>query len=426
MAAAQPTPQAPARYVHLDGLRGLAALTVAFSHYMSAFQLAVLTGDAAQSHMAGDYLLSKTSWVIFFSPDFGVAIFFILSGFVLAAAMSGNSASWPALALRRWVRLILPVLAVTILAWGLVRAGAYGAVQEAARQTQSLWLANIDPSRFADTPLWALLLNGLYSFFVPRSAGNLSMHFNQVLWTMPIELDGSLALFAAYCLRARMGWLAARRGLWALLAILAAVLLFQTKFYGFALGVAIYEIKALAEGASPAIRRALGKTAWLFGLLLLANGLWMGSTPYWVKEGSTRMDFLVFLQLHFGWEGYFGWPQTIIQMQHLGAACLVASSLLLAPLRWLLATRPVRFLGRISFMLYLLQLLVLCTAGVWVFLLCPAGWGYEPRAAVAFGVFLVLTILAAMLATRFIDEPSIRLSRRVTARHWGLPARVKA
>ena len=146
----------------------------------------------------------------------------------------------------------------------------------------------------------------------------------------------------------------------------------------------------------------------------------MGGTPYWVDPDSSYMHFMNFLAKDFDWGTYFGWPQTIIQMQHFGAASLVAGILVLAPFRWLLATRPFRFLGRISFMLYLLQLPVLCTVAVRVFLTCPADWGYEPRAVVAFLAFIVVTVLAATLGARFVDQPCTLLSRQITARSWDL------
>ena len=248
MAESQAIPQRPpARYVYFDGLRGLAALMVALCHYVSAFQLAMLNGNAGLSHFTGDYLWSKTGFVIFYSPDYGVAIFFILSGFVLASSMEGNRASWIALSLRRWVRLILPVLAVTVLVWIILQFEAYSGVQEAARQTKSAWFAAIDPSKLVDIPLWKIILNGLFSIFVPHPSGSLPLRLNAVLWTMPIELDGSLVLFAAYCLRARIGFLANNRLVWFSLALVAAILTFQTKFYGFGLGVVIFEAKSLIE-----------------------------------------------------------------------------------------------------------------------------------------------------------------------------------
>lgn len=408
------TRQMSPRYVPLDGLRGIAALSVAFSHYISAFQLAMLTGTPAISHFNDDVLMAKTGLVIFYSPDFAVAIFFILSGFVLAASMESNRASWLALIARRWVRLMLPVLAVAVFVWVLLKLGAYAGIQKAAAQTQSAWLKNIDPSSLASTKLWKVISHNLIGPFVPHPFGALALHMNAALWTMPTELIGSLVLLSVYCFGKRVGLVRENRLVWPCLSLIIAVLTFQTKFYGFGLGVLIFEIKNLIAMKFQNAKSIFKRASLIGGVVLFGSGLWLGSTPYWVTPHSSYMCFANFLESCVGWISCFGLSETVIQMHHLGAAFVVVSSLMLPPLRWLLQTRPCQFLGRISFLFYLLQIPVLSTMAVGVFLTCPTSWGYEARAVVAFFCYLFATGLAATIAERVIDRPSILLSRRLT------------
>lgn len=398
------------RQAYLDGLRGLASLMVAASHYVLTFQPALMNGDAALSHFSGDYLLARTGLVFFFNPDFAVAIFFILSGFVLAASVAQDPPSWPALALRRWLRLGLPVLGVTSLLWIALHLGAFKAVPAVAAQANSKWFAAMFAEGTYHVPLWKQVLDAIFTLFRPDQSAGLAGQLNAVLWTMPIEMQGSLVLFAVYCYGADL--FRRRRGR-VLVMLLAVPMTFPTGFYGFGMGVALFEARRLLADLPEERTRRLGRLALPLGLVLLGAGLWLGSTPFMMKGETSYRAFIIAV-----YRG-LGFMEDPLQMHHLGAFCLVAAILLLAPVRWLLTTWICRYLGRISFMLYLVQIPALGAVAAPVFLHMMPHWGYEHRALLALGAYLASAIIFAELATRMIDKPSIRLSRRVTAREWG-------
>lgn len=259
-------------------------------------------------------------------------------------------------------------------------------------------------------PLWKQITDGLFTYFRLDQSGGLSMMLNPVLWTMPIELQGSLVLFAVYCYGADLfrHWGGAM-----LVMLLAAPLTFGTKFYGFGLGIAIFEAKRLLGQASGKWRSALRRAAFPVGLALLLAGLWLGSTPFVGKGETSYRIFIVFIYTH------SGLLENAIQLHHLGAACLIASILLLAPVQRLLTTSVCQYLGKISFMLYLLQVPALGAVAVPVFLHMPQHWAYQQKASAAFVAYLAAAFVLAEIATRLIDKPFIRLSRRATARNWG-------
>ena len=68
-----------ARLHQLDGLRGIAALTVVLYHYLSAFLPALTPDETANPHW-----LSDTPLAVIFNGPFAVVVFFVLSGFVIS------------------------------------------------------------------------------------------------------------------------------------------------------------------------------------------------------------------------------------------------------------------------------------------------------------------------------------------------------
>ena len=85
------------RYVHFDGLRGIAALNVALAHFLTAFDFAIYSGFPASSHWGWDLSLSAWPFVLpAAGADFSVCVFLVLSGFVLAHAihLAARVGSW--------------------------------------------------------------------------------------------------------------------------------------------------------------------------------------------------------------------------------------------------------------------------------------------------------------------------------------------
>ncbi len=386
------------RFVYLDGVRGLASLMVALSHYVIAFYTTLLTGLAAQSHFPWDIALGQSTLIVLYNPNLGVAVFFILSGFVLAASVAERQPAWPALVLRRWVRLCLPLLGSTLLIYLALLAGAFHSVQAAAAVTKSPWLVQLYPPLAYTLPLKDYIWNCLFTVFT--SPIGVVQVLNGPLWTMPIELRGSIVLFAGYCLFADLF----RRARGCFAAAIAAVLLtWHTPYDGFGLGFALFEIRRGISYLPPGWRHGLGRAAGPGGLAALLAGIWCGGTPFALS----------------GWHAAFlarasqiGVNMGILDMQHTGAALLVIAALLLRPLQRFLSSRLCQYLGRISFMLYLVQMPVLCSAPLWVFM--HAGHQYHVRAMLALATYLVVAIGIADVTTRLIDQPAIRLSRLAT------------
>src|SRR5205814_1190229 len=102
--------QAP-RARGLDGLRGLAALVVVVHHCL------LTSPTLARAYLPGHRALGPGAAALTYSPlhlfwagSEAVIVFFVLSGFVLTLAVSGDRADWLRYYPRRMLRLYVPVV----------------------------------------------------------------------------------------------------------------------------------------------------------------------------------------------------------------------------------------------------------------------------------------------------------------------------
>jgi peptidoglycan/LPS O-acetylase OafA/YrhL len=186
------TPHAE-RYAHLDGLRGLAAFDVVLSRAVVAFDFAVYTGAAQESH--GTWEVGLSAWPLLLpvaGANFSVCVFFVLSGFVLAHAFFGSRLGMTALAVKRTLRLGLPVLVATLLSWAAL-AGGLMFNHAAAVLTRSSWL---DAQMQQDANLRDALREGSYGSLIAPTP--FATTYDSSLWTMSIEFAGSLLLIVPF------------------------------------------------------------------------------------------------------------------------------------------------------------------------------------------------------------------------------------
>jgi peptidoglycan/LPS O-acetylase OafA/YrhL len=350
----------------LDGLRGIAALVVVLRHTFNKISMpAPLREQILTSPLAP--LLSSQG---------AVQLFFVLSGWVLAASLqrSGERAPWPLFYVRRVFRIHPPYVFAVLVAWAA--STTWSVPDDAAVAQQFERLTNVD---FGIEKLpWALSFPG-------RAPGLLP-----VAWSLRIEMIYSFAL-PLILIAARPG-----RGL-PLLAASAALLAqpSQTLWYAFdfALGVVAFRER---EAIARALRflRAPGR-----GLLLVAGTL-MLSFP--VAFGNR----------------FFGPPEIAVTAG--GSAALIAVALHGGGFARALAWRPFVFLGTISYSLYLLHRIVIMSVAPHVLekqviasKLITVTAATPESAALLFALVIGISILASMASYRWIERPAIAVGNRL-------------
>lgn len=368
------------KFAFLDGLRGLAAVVVVIDHFAIAFFQRATDASIALTHAPLlENAILQTPLHILVSGNFAVCIFFVLSGFVLSAKFfaTGERKVVVASAWRRYIRLELPIFASVMLSFLLI-ASPFLYNQAAALVTGSSWLRdlwNIAPS------LPDALYHATIGVFIDAKS-----HYNTVLWTMQVELVGSFLVFALLFAVGR--W---RYRFW-VYAGLAAVF-FNSYLLCFVAGVALCDWHT-----ARAVKRSLRKRAWI---PLLTVSLLVGAVPVGLLTG-TMFEVL---------PGWIGHGMDVPTRMHIMGAILLVGVLISVPaLQRALAIRPFRYLGRISFGLYLTHLLVLGTVSCWLFLMVEPRLGYLPAFAMTFLISAGVMWLIAHAFTRFVDGPAIALS----------------
>jgi peptidoglycan/LPS O-acetylase OafA/YrhL len=363
-------PAEPMRLDQLDSLRGLAALAVVFGHCLDvlpAFGTKPYSGPRTWLWV----VLKQSPLEVLRDGHAAVLVFFVLSGLVLSMPfLQGRAPAYRVFVIKRVLRLYPPYASALLLAAVLQTAFA-------ARLPRGLsdWLthANWAEPLTAQAALdYALMLGGRISLDNP-------------VWSLDYEMRVSLVL--PLLLLPMLRWGAAG---------------------AIGTGVAMLSVGGfLLNLGSPGIPQAVGQTC-LYGAMFMLGALLARRTG---RLQALRLPSLSLWLLLLAWViFYVCWRDTMLAA---GAAALIAAVLVPGPAQRLCGLAPARFLGRISYSLYLIHVPVLLT-------LLSALHGILPVP-----VILLLCPPAAILAGvafhTIVEAPSHTLSRLVGRRRL-LPA----
>lgn len=332
------------KIIPLEALRGVAALVVVVHHFFLGFlpyYHGILPGTLSDQALVG------TPAFVLINGTGAVILFFVLSGYVLSLKGRRHNAVSAILdtALKRWLRLMPLVLSSVMLSWAIFQLGLYHH-EAAGRLSGSDWLSKFAYSSVVtpeDVPsFFAAFAQGFYrTFFFGESSLNTS------LWTMWMEFEASyIVLSLALLIRSRIAW-----SLLGLVPMVAWWLFFNnTWLFPFVVGMALAAFP-LAEI----------KTSRILALTFLFIGLYLCGYFFPIN--------------YYSWALYIPLPDIQRQLLLLstGAAFLVfvfgTRNILTEMSQGFLA----RLVGKISFPLYLVHVLVICSVCSWVYATLDAG-----------------------------------------------------
>ncbi|WP_158216669.1 acyltransferase family protein [Achromobacter mucicolens] len=339
------------RETYLDGLRGWAALFVVFGHLGPVFLLVDRTFPPLP---------------FFIDARLAVFVFFVLSGYVLSIGFfqTGVRVGVVSLALRRYLRLTIPIAASVLLAVLVARSGL-AQNQAAGEAAGSPWLALgfSKPLDLLEAAQFALF--NVYSF-TPHDG----IYYNAVLWTMPFELVGSFLIFACLLIAG------ASRPSQALIvgAFCIAAWWANSYFLPFALGMAV----------------ALSRATVFRGSLRVVAAITLGSV---LTVSALR------------------YPGDGIRVLSIFSALILAACILSPAARRFLDLPISQWLGRLSFPLYLTHLFSIYTVGSWLYLLLGDGGEVSPMGAIAVAAASTFTALVIAAALSPVETFSVSAGR---------------
>ena len=367
----------------LDSVRGIAALAVVLHHAVMTFPGGGEQRDAllAQGFAAPEAWLYLTPLRLAVSGPAAVLLFFVLSGFVLTRSITGEKPpSYGAFAIARFARIWLP-FAVAI--------------------TASVLLSSLLADRSTPgTSTWFTL----GTWHEPLTLGTVTRHLAMTgtavdldgpMWSLVHELRISLVfpLLVLLTLRARGLTLAATLlmsfaciaivGWGGLPGLVESCFQTGTYVYFFVIGIMLAtrtdEVRSrLASWSKPAVA-----------------GLWMVALTALTLAPPDTSHVTTF------GEG------ALLLVSGAGAGIVIALCVIGGAAERLLLARVPRFLGRISYSLYLTHLIVIA-AVVHAF----AGAAPLP---IALAVALPLSLVIADISQRLVEAPSQQLGKRLAA-----------
>jgi peptidoglycan/LPS O-acetylase OafA/YrhL len=320
---------------------------------------------------------------------FGVTVFFFLSGYLITTLLrlehqESGRVSLRDFYLRRVLRILPPFYAVLVLA-------------------MLVSLLGLHPHKLAAVPVIAQLAHFTNYWMIAHGTDG-SPPGTSVYWSLAVEEHFYLVfpwLFILFQRRLAGRW---RLQGWLLLGLCALVMLWRCVlvFVFHAVPDRTYLASdtridsilfgcALAAGANPMLDPLRGPPA-LWRWVLFPLGMAVLALTFWYQAPWFRESIRYTLQ------GIALTPVFVVAMREPTWG----------PMR-LLNLRPIRYMGLLSYSLYLLHQIVLHVLGYRF-----QTMGVLTRGLLALGISLVL----AQLVHRFIEKPCARLRRRLAHAHW--------
>lgn len=353
------------RLYFLDGLRGWAALVVVLGH---VFMLWLLNPDglAASANERLLTIINASPAGVLMDGALAVHVFFVISGFALSYPVLAGSSKVKTLltiAAFRYQRLVIPIFMSCLFA---LAVWPFFNNIEAGRVSGSGLLAAF----YNFTPRWQDLFR--FSFYDVFFRYSFTETWNPVLWTMRTELYGSFAIFL---LLAAIPHRATRL----VVAAIWTIYYFQTGYACFPAGYIIAELLFIDKRRSEVLAALLLGIALVSAILCRTSAL---ANPV---------------------------PMNAI-------AITILSGVVLSERCQILLSNPLsRFLGRISFSLYLIHVPIICSIGSAIYLQVAPSYGFLATAAIVGPLVVAIAVLCAILFHTIVDDKIVGFAKTATS-----------
>jgi peptidoglycan/LPS O-acetylase OafA/YrhL len=357
-----------------------------------------------------------------------VAVFFVISGYVLSAKPLALLYSGDFLKLgdnlasalfRRWIRLYIPIIATTFIYMICV------------------WLIHGSQTMYKPEPIfrdefWSWYRELMHFSFVFRAGGGVPwVNYNSHAWTIPLEFKGSIVIYTSIMAFSRCS---KNSRVWLQLGLIFYFLYVVDGWYCscFVAGMLLVDIDLMAEhNQLPDWMTKLEPFKDTIFSILFIVGIYLGGVPSYgvdiaILRDSPGWYYLSFLR-----------PQSVYNPKSFylffAGVFLVASTQRISWLRFFFELPFNQHLGKVSYAFYLVHGPVLWTIGDRIYAAVGwprsthsvnvAGWvnafrlprfgpvGLEFNFLCAHLVLFPLTLWLAKIVTNTVDEPAIKFAR---------------
>lgn len=375
------------KLMYLEGLRGIAAITVVISHFAQFFYPRVLYTDSV-AHNDFEYWISDYPINLLYNGNFSVCLFFVLSGYVLSIKFfqKQDVKILYEMAVKRYFRLAIPVSVSVVFSYSLVNLGwiFYENIQGITKGTMT-------ENFTLNHNFFEVIKLAFFDVFILGDSS-----YNNVLWTMRYELFGSFLIFLLLPL------LAYKKKEYVQYVLYSFLILGIAKFVGlyfvaFILGVLLCDMHLSNRG----VFRFKGK---FYNWVLLLIGIYLGSYPYTDTEGTIYQV----LDLKILGESAFVFYHII------GAFFILMVVLNSEKLQSIFSNKFFEFLGKISFSIYLTHFILLLSFSSFLFeKINLLNLSYNLTLLLTFIPSLILMVSVAYLMYLYVDSFAIKFSKKI-------------
>lgn len=358
-----------------ESLRGLACLAVVFSHFFGTF-FPQLHNFYSSNLPKFEFIESiyNSPFAFFYSGTGAVFVFFVLSGYVLTLSFLKSKDSKRKLKeslIKRYPRLAIPAIFSCVLMWAVLHFSV-------DLENVSEWFRSVG-SKVPN--LFDAIYSGAIGSFIFGEA-----KYNPVLWTMQIELLGSLIIYFI-CFFQKNNII---KYLFILISILASMSLSFIAFLGilsFILGHFLYFFS-----------RRIPEFVCIF---LFIVGL------YFCGAHNESISYNFFSKI-------LG-ERTYNILNFFGGGLIVFASIKSNIIDNFFNKNIFLLLGKLSFSIYLIHIPIMYILGAPIFnMFFSEGFNFLTSALISIFVSLFFTITFSFLYSRYVDDFAIRFSNKLS------------
>lgn len=374
------------RLTYLEGLRGVAALMVFFCHFSYAFYYALYSTEIIEANMPGnlDAYLSVTPLNILYNGKLAVQIFFILCGYVISIRyfQTGNKDYLVKSAVKRYLRLLVPIIFLETATFFLMKVGAYHNEAAAVISKSQDWFMGFNSQ---NPTLPTLFKEIFYDAFFGKP-----YYYNNILWIIKYEFLGSLMVYGLLYITGKWKY----RNILYVILILVSIRSFYVSIF---IGMFLCD---LMHQENPLIQFCKNKFILLIATII---GLYFATYP----AAGVNLENTIYR--------FLGNPMVII-FYVIGTTLLFWVILNSRWMQSLLNIKLFQVIGKYSFGIYMVHFPVIATFSAWFLLTLDGTLSYNSIMIINVVLTAAIVFPIAVLFTKYIEPLGTRIANVVADR----------